>query len=542
MSAGSLRSSFALGGGGRDFGDAVRAEWTKFRTVRGWVTGLALAALLLVLFAYLTANGQHSGICTTEPSTQQPHCGAGHPRVPVGPGGEAVADSYYLVGRQLSGNGTITARITALTGVTASNRVTSSSGATLSAPGSAAPSLARTRPGLAAWSKAGVIITASTRQGAPYAAVMATPGHGVRFQYDYTHDAAGLAGAVSATSPRWVRLTRTGDTVSAYDAADGVHWHKMGETTLGRLPQTIDVGLFVASPVTLGGSATRATARLDRVTLEGNSVDSGWRGRGVGMGASDFYDVLGPGGYHRDGNAFTVSGSGDISAAVTAGGDTAASILTQALIAALIVIVVLAAMFMTSEYRRGLIRTTFAAVPDRTRALAAKALVIGAAGFVVGSVAAAISIPLDNHVAATNGNYILPISAITQARVVIGTGAIVALIAIAVLATGAMLRRTAGTVVLGIVVFVLPAVMVVPYVSGSRTGSSPPLPLWLLRLSPAAGFSALQSLPRPSQVSFPYTISNGYLPLSPGVGLAVTAAWALLLLLLAARLLSRRDA
>jgi hypothetical protein len=540
MTAGSLRSSFAAGGGARDLGDAVRAEWIKLRTVRGWLLGLTLAAAVLVLFAYLTANGQHSGICGPGPAGSQ-QCGAGHPRVPVGPDGEPVADSYYLVGQRLSGNGTITARVTALTGVTALNGVSSSNG--VSSPGSAnaAPSLTRTRPGLAAWSKAGLMITAGTRQGKPYAAVMATPRHGVRFQYDYTHDAAGLTGAVSAASPRWLRLTRTGDTITAYDAAGGAHWHRIGETTLGRLPRTVDVGLFVTSPVTFNGSATRATARFDRVTLGAKNVESGWRGQGVGLSAGDFYNVLGNGDYHRVGHTFVVSGSGDIAAAVTASGDTAASILTQALIAALIVIVVVAAMFMTSEYRRGLIRTTLAAVPDRGRALAAKALVIGGVGFIVGSVAAAISIPLSDHVAATNGNYILPTGAITEARMIFGTGAIVAFMAVAVLATGAMLRRTAGTVLVGIVVFVLPAVLVVPYVSGTSTGSSPPFALWLLRLSPAAGFSILQSLPRSAQVSYPYTIGNGYLPLSPGVGLAVAAAWALVLVLLAARLLARRD-
>ena len=94
----------------------------------------------------------------------------------------------------------------------------------------------------------------------------------------------------------------------------------------------------------------------------------------------------------------------------------------------------------------------------------------------------------------------------------------------------------------GIVVFVLPAVLVVPYVSGTSPGSNPALPLWLLRLSPAAGFSILGSLPQSAQVSYPYTIANGYPPLAPGAGLAVLAAWTLVLLMLAGRRLARRDA
>ena len=44
----------------------------------------------------------------------------------------------------------------------------------------------------------------------------------------------------------------------------------------------------------------------------------------------------------------------------------------------LIAVVVVAAMFITAEYRRGLIRTTLAASPRRGRVLAAKAVVVGA--------------------------------------------------------------------------------------------------------------------------------------------------------------------
>ena len=46
--------------------------------------------------------------------------------------------------------------------------------------------------------------------------------------------------------------------------------------------------------------------------------------------------------------------------------------------AGLIAVVVVAAMFITAEYRRGLIRITLAASPRRGRVLAAKAVVIGA--------------------------------------------------------------------------------------------------------------------------------------------------------------------
>ena len=50
--------------------------------------------------------------------------------------------------------------------------------------------------------------------------------------------------------------------------------------------------------------------------------------------------------------------------------------------AGLIVVIVVGAMFITAEYRRGLIRTTFAASPARGRVLAAKAVVTGLVTFV----------------------------------------------------------------------------------------------------------------------------------------------------------------
>ena len=96
--------------------------------------------------------------------------------------------------------------------------------------------------------KAGIIIKQGTRQGSAYAAMMVTGSHGVRMQYDYTRDVAGLPGAVSAASPRWLRLTRSGDTITGYDSADGVNWVQVGTATLAGLPSTVQVGLFATSP------------------------------------------------------------------------------------------------------------------------------------------------------------------------------------------------------------------------------------------------------------------------------------------------------
>ncbi len=78
--------------------------------------------------------------------------------------------------------------------------------------------------------------------------MMVTGSHGVRMQYDYTGDVAGLPGAVSATSPRWLRLTRSGDIITGYDSADGTHWTLVGTAQLAGLPATVQAGMFAATP------------------------------------------------------------------------------------------------------------------------------------------------------------------------------------------------------------------------------------------------------------------------------------------------------
>src|SRR6266540_2668145 len=97
---------------GRDgFAQLLRAEWTKFRTVRGWVIGMVTAALVTVLVGLLGPAG--SSISCSGPGGQA----CKHYIPPVGPGGEPVTDSFYFVRQALAGDGSITVRVTSLTGL-----------------------------------------------------------------------------------------------------------------------------------------------------------------------------------------------------------------------------------------------------------------------------------------------------------------------------------------------------------------------------------------------------------------------------------------
>jgi hypothetical protein len=526
-----------------DFPHLLRAEWTKFRTVPGWAIAMAAAALLtavaVVALAGVSAGSQNAGA---------------HPVVAIGPGGEAVTDNFYFVRQSLDGNGSITARVASLDTMLAN--------AGPSPPHIAIP-----------WAKAGIIIKASTGPGSAYAAVMATAGHGVRMQYDYTHDTAGLPGAVSAVSPRWLRLTRSGDTITGYDSADGRHWAEIGTASLAGLPPTVQAGLFVTSPrlqapacppgaicppgsppgqsfasnATLVPYTTQATAAFDHVSLQGGRPGSAWRGGQIGFPTgTPLLCTPSPGhscpktpagGFKKSGGTFTLAGSGDIAPYVT-DVDPLGTVLKGSLVG-LLAVIALGALFITAEYRRDLIRTTFAASPRRGRVLAAKAIVIGSVAFAAGLAGAAVALPLAERKLHSAGwaSSVYPVWSLTSGhglQIVVGTAGLLAVAAILALSAGAVLRRSAGAIAAVVALLIVPLILGAILPQGYAD--------WVLRLTPAAAFGLQQGTPHYSQVTNVCQPINGCYPLAPWEGFAVLCVWAAAALGIAAFLLRRRDA
>src|SRR5205814_9249604 len=162
---------------------------------------------------------------------------------------------------------------------------------------------------------------------------------------------------------------------------------------------------------------------------------------------------------------------------------------------ALVAAAVIGGTFITAEYRRGLIRPAFTAGPRRGRVLAAKAIVLAAVTCAAGLIAVAVVIPVGEHLLHENGNPIYPVPALTEARIVAGTAALLAVAAVLALAVGTLLRRSAGAVTAVIVGIVLPYVpAVVPGVLPASAAA------WLVRASPAAAFAIQQSVPQYAQV------------------------------------------
>jgi ABC-type transport system involved in multi-copper enzyme maturation permease subunit len=530
-------------GGG--FGALLRAEWTKFRSVRGWVIGMIVAALLTIWFGVFVAGnggigcGNSAGVVKTGRACL--------PYVPHGPGGEVVTDSFSFVRQPLTGNGTITARVVALTG----KHTYLGNGPVPAGHGGMVQDNAMV-PGLVAWAKAGIIIKQSTHQGSAYAAMMVTGSNGVRMQYNYTGDIAGLPGRVSAAHPRWLRLTRSGDTITGYESARGTHWTQVGTVQLAGLRSTVQVGLFTTSPnifVTrnsfggsnVNGGQSQATGVFDHVSLTGTAPGT-WTGTTVGSGGPLGSGPNGnqPAPYTRAGSTFTVTGSGDIAPVVPGPGSELPTVtIGQSLVGAflgLIAIVVVAAMFFSTEYRRGLIRTTLAATPRRGAVLAAKAVVIGAVAFVTGLVAAAVSIAIGVPREESQGQVLLPASGPAELRVIVGTAAMLALAAVLAVCLGAILRRSAAAITAAILLVFVPFLLTILNVVPANVGA------WLLRLTPAAGVAVEQSIPRYSQVLTATDPIRGYDPLSPYAGFGVLCLWAAAALVLALVALRRRDA
>jgi len=490
------------------FTQLLHAEWTKFRTVRGWVIGMTAAAAVLVGLGLLS-GGQGS-------------CGKNGPGsecvLPVGPGGQEVTDRFTFVHQPLVGDGSITVRVAALTG----------------APPPRPDGTASNEPArLVPWAKAGLLIKDGTRPGSTYAAVMVTGVHGVRMQHDYTHDRAGS----SSSSPRWLRLTRAGDRVTGAESADGSRWTTIGTARLPDLPSTAQVGLFTTSPQyaeALAAASAISTPSVATATFDhlDRPADGPWKTSTIGGSRPGESGTA-----ERTGDGFTLTGTGDIAPSVAGAAGSGATI-TQTLIgtfAGLIFMVVIGTMFATAEYRRGLIRTTLAANPARGQILAAKAAVIGGVTFLTGLVAAAIVVTVGQSVLRGNGVYVHPATLGTEVRVVAGTAALLAVAAVLALALGVLLRRSTTAVTVAIVAIVLPYLLtmsVLPIGVGQ----------WLLRITPAAAFAVQQSTPEYDQVANLYIPSNGYFPLSPWAGFAVLLGWTAATLGLAAYRFNRRDA
>lgn len=109
----------------------------------------------------------------------------------------------------------------------------------------------------------------------------------------------------------------------------------------------------------------------------------------------------------------------------------------------LVVIMVMAALAITTEYRFGTIRATFQAIPNRTTALLAKTTVVAAFAGLIGLVAAFGSVGIAKLI---KSNADLSINTAYEWRAVAGVGLVFAAAAVIALSVGVLVRHSAGAV------------------------------------------------------------------------------------------------
>jgi ABC-type transport system involved in multi-copper enzyme maturation permease subunit len=184
---------------------------------------------------------------------------------------------------------------------------------------------------------------------------------------------------------------------------------------------------------------------------------------------------------------------------------------------------VLGVLVITTEYGTGMIRATFAAVPQRRLVLGAKALVFFLVSLVVGVASSFVAFFTAELILGTYGPEKLNASITDPGalRAVVGAGVFLAMMGLLGLAVGAVLRRSAGAITaLFALVFFLPGLMeLLPHSIKDNVNKF---------LPSNAGTAIYRQLPGPDV-------------LSPGAGLLVLLAYAIGALAVAAVIVQRRD-
>lgn len=177
-----------------------------------------------------------------------------------------TADGFNYCYQTLSGNFTLTARLTSAGGT-----------------------------GVNGGAASGLMLRESTAANARHLTIYSEPGGYKRYLHrNLTGGVSTRVGISAGTFPMWYRITRSGDLVHAYWSADGVNWTQSQALSFSGLPASVCVGFAV----TARANGVINTATFDNVSLTsvpdstatswlGNTWPGGWRC--VGFGVSSIY-------------------------------------------------------------------------------------------------------------------------------------------------------------------------------------------------------------------------------------------------------------
>jgi hypothetical protein len=162
-----------------------------------------------------------------------------------------TADEFRYVFKRLTGDGSIIARVDSITNTNV-------------------------------WAKGGVMIRETLEPGARHAMVVVTPASGVAFQRRLTTDDVSVGTTEAGiVAPHWVKLTRTGDTLTAQHSADGVTWT---DVVGGATSDTVVMGgtIYVGLALTSHAANVACTAVFSEVQTTG-TVTGAWEQAEMGV-------------------------------------------------------------------------------------------------------------------------------------------------------------------------------------------------------------------------------------------------------------------
>lgn len=143
-----------------------------------------------------------------------------------------TADQFHYVYRSMSGDGMIIARVA-------------------------------TQQNTAGWAKAGVMIRETTAAGSAHAMMVVTPSNGTALQWRATTGGSSSnSNTTGFVAPYWVKLVRSGNTLTGYRSANGTTWTQQSSATIP-MAASVDVGLAVDS----ANTSTLNTSTFDNISL-----------------------------------------------------------------------------------------------------------------------------------------------------------------------------------------------------------------------------------------------------------------------------------
>lgn len=149
------------------------------------------------------------------------------------------ADSFGYTYTTLSGDGSITARVTSMDNTNE-------------------------------WAKCGVMFRETLDAGSKHASMVVTPGRMVSFQRRTATGGNAQAGVNAAYThfPIWIRVVRGGDTITGFYSSDGSTWTQLYSLNLP-MASNVHVGLALCSH----NNTTLNTAIIDNVTIVGGEIN-----------------------------------------------------------------------------------------------------------------------------------------------------------------------------------------------------------------------------------------------------------------------------